>query len=645
LNDNYKDALATVFDKGLSSLELDFHIMEEYDFELADQLIKNPIAFIEDLNRVAGEFYTLGNPHKMPKIHFKFTNFDGNNKLYSLEDLGSQHISKIVSFEGIVKRRYKPRPVLDIGVFECRSCQRLHEISQKGDVLIEPGLCQECGTKTFRLNKKLSKFKDIQEVILQDSFDKTKGRNQPIDRLVLFEENMINQVNPGELIRVVGIVDLFEEKKRNGKTHSDYIIYANNYHTLVKAFDDIEISDEDIETIKELSKDPNIFQRFTDSVAPSIMGYTPVKQAIVAQLFGGTRKELSNGEELRPDIHIFLIGDPSVGKSKMLKFVSDFAPGGIFTSGKGTSAAGLTAAVVKDDRGNFNLEAGALVLADMAYVCVDELDKMSEEDRSALHEAMESQTVSIDKAGIHSTLKTRTSMLAAANPKFGQFDKYKSITEQIDLGRQGAPLLSRFDLIFVLEDDKNKAKDDKLSRHILQLHTSGKVDSPVDVDILRKYIAFAKQEIKPKLTEDAADEIHNFYMKMRGMQSDEKSPIPITVRQEEGIIRLSEGIAKSHLRSEVLREDAKLAISITESCIKAIGFDPETGTYDINKAQGNQSRSQLEKVSNTVTLLKDLKEEYGELPNYRVLKEEVAEKIKVSEIKAEELISKAKREL
>ena len=262
----------------------------------------------------------------MPKIHFRFNNITGLNKLHSLEDLGSQHIAKIVSFEGIVKRRYKPRPVLDVAVFECKSCMRLHTVPQKGDEMKTPFKCDECGAQGFNFLKADSKYIDIQEVVIQDSFEKTHGRNQPMDRLLVFPEDMINQVNPGELVRVVAIIDLINEKARNGKNRNDYIAFVNNYKTLVKAFDDIEITKDDEKEIFELSKDPEIFEKFTNSVAPSIKGHKTVKEAIVCQLFGGTRKVLSDGRKMRPDIHVFIVGDPGISKTMLLQYVADFAP-------------------------------------------------------------------------------------------------------------------------------------------------------------------------------------------------------------------------------------------------------------------------------------------------------------------------------
>ncbi|MBI4814603.1 MAG: minichromosome maintenance protein MCM, partial [Methanobacterium sp.] len=369
--------------------------------------------------------------------------------------------------------------------------------------------------------------------------------------------------------------------------------------------------------------------------APSIHGYRDVKEAIALQLFGGAGKELDDKTRLRGDIHVLIVGDPGIGKSQMLKYVSKLAPRGIYTSGKGTSGVGLTAAAVRDEFGGWSLEAGALVLGDKGNVCVDELDKMRDEDRSAIHEALEQQTISIAKAGIMATLNSRCSVLAAANPKFGRFDSYKSLAEQIDLP---STILSRFDLTFVVEDKPEEEKDRSLARHILNTHKEDNMHFEIDPELLRKYIAYARRNIHPILTDPAMDVLEEFYVSMRNNSIDDDSPVPITARQLEAIIRLSEASAKIKLKTHVEAEDAHQAIKLTQACLKQVGLDPETGKIDIDKVEGRPPKSERDKFRILIEVVKELEEEYGGRAPTNILISEMADRYNVSEEKVEEVV-------
>jgi replicative DNA helicase Mcm len=342
------------------------------------------------------------------------------------------------------------------------------------------------------------------------------------------------------------------------------------------------------------------------------------KKAIALQLFGGCHKEMDDGTNLRGDIHILLIGDPGVAKSQILRYMSSLAPRGIYASGKSASAAGLTAAAVRDDFGDgrWTLEAGALVLADKGLACIDELDKMTEQDRSSLHEAMEAQRISVAKAGINATLQCRCSMLAAANPKYGRFEEETSIYDQIDLP---APLVSRFDLIEVLTDKPEKKHDQMLSSHILDTQRRGEarmlpegtdikeldvskimtetnILKPIyDIETLRKYVAYSKR-IVPIMTEDAKKIIQDSFLKIRSLGSG--GSVPITARQLEGYVRLSEASARMRLSRTVDEQDANNAADLIEAYLDRIAGNGD-GTYDIDKiASGvtNKDRNNLDSI-------------------------------------------------
>ncbi|EQD70393.1 replicative DNA helicase Mcm, partial [mine drainage metagenome] len=314
-------------------------------------------------------------------------------------------------------------------------------------------------------------------------------------------------------------------------------------------------------------------------LAPTIKGMEQEKEAIALQLFGGVEKHHEDGIRVRGDINVLLIGDPGVAKSQLLRYITDVAPRGIYTSGKGATAAGLTAAAVKDDfaGGRWVLEAGMLVLADGGMAIIDELDKMSAEDRSAMHEVLEQQTVSIAKAGITATLNARCPVLAAANPKWGRFDSTKSIAEQIDLP---PTLLSRFDVIFSIMDRPEEKRDRFLASRILRAHRDwearpsavgpSSTGAPLPPDRLKKYIAYARKTIRPVLTDGALTALEDYYVNVRKQGEEPNAPVPITARQLEALVRLSEAAARARLSPSVEPTDAQRAIQIMENFLRRV---------------------------------------------------------------------------
>ena len=344
-------------------------------------------------------------------------------------------------------------------------------------------------------------------------------------------------------------------------------------------------------------------------MCPHIFGQDDVKEAIALQLFGGIAKEYGDGSSSRGDIHILLIGDPGIAKSKILKYITKLSPRSIYVSASsGTTGAGLTATAVKDEfgEGRWTLEAGALVLADMGLASIDELDKMRPYDRVALLEAMEQQTISVAKAGLTVALKSRCSLLAAANPKFGRFDEFVNIAEQFNLD---APLLSRFDLIFLIKDKANEANDKRLAEHLLNLHSVGtdiirkikgiskkqpnitSIQAPIDATLLRKYITFAKQNCFPVFNNLAKTRIVEFYSGIR-IDADraENKPVPITARQLEALIRLSEASARMRLSNEITEFDVMQAIEIQDRCLVNLAYDAK-GERDVDVVATGMSRN------------------------------------------------------
>ncbi len=633
-SDKYKDKVFDALEKypEQRSIVVNYSELEMFYPDLADLLIDKPEEVIKAAQKAIRNIDPL---RKNADLKIRFENIRNN---VPLRYLRSKYIGKFVAVDGIVRKTDEIRPRIVTATFECRSCMRLHEIPQTSSLISEPALCQECGGRSFRLLQEESEFMDTQTTKLQEPLENLSGGEQPRQIAVILEDDMVDSLIPGDIVRITGNLKTSRDDKT--KRFNNYI-YGNYIEQLEQEFEELKISPEDEEEIKKLAAHPDVYNKIIKSTAPSIHGYREIKEAIALQLFGGSAKTLEDKTRIRGDIHILIVGDPGIGKSQMLKYVSKLAPRGIYTSGKGTSGVGLTAAAVRDEFGGWSLEAGALVLGDRGNVCVDELDKMRPEDRSAIHEALEQQTISIAKAGIMATLNSRCSVLAAANPKFGRFDQYKSIAEQIELP---PTILSRFDLTFVIEDKPNLENDKKLANHILKIHKEISIPFEIDPGILRKYIAYARKHVHPKLTEGAMKVLQEFYVGMRGGAEDEDSPVPITARQLEALVRLSEAHARIRLADEVKVEDAEKAIQLQQKCLRQVGLDPETGKIDIDKVEGRMPKSDREKIRLVPQIIKELQEEFGGNAPKDILLNELSDKYNMDEEKAEELITKLKRQ-
>ena len=624
----YKDDVFEILEKypDERSLTVNYEDLEMFDPDLADLLIEKPDEVILASQKAIKNIDPL---MKDAELNIRFENLTNN---IPLSDLLSKYIGSFVSADGIVRKTDEIRPRIETGVFECRGCMRITEVEQtSGNHIMEPSLCSECGGRSFRLLQEDSKYIDTQSARMQEPLENLSGGTEPKQMLMVLEDDLVDELNPGDKVRITGTLKTFREE-RSGKFKN--YIYVNHIEPLEQEFEELELSEEDEERILELSRDPHIHDKIINSTAPSIKGHRDVKEAIALQLFGGTVQQLEDGTRLRGDLHILIVGDPGIGKSQILKYVSKLAPRSVYTSGKGTSGAGLTAAAVRDELGGWSLEAGALVLGDQGNVCVDELDKMRSEDRSALHEALEQQTVSIAKAGIMATLNTRCSVLAAANPKFGTFDQYKTLANQIDLP---SPILSRFDLIFVIEDKPDVEKDRELAQHILKTHQYSNIAYDIEPELLRKYIAYARKNIHPVLTDEANKVLEEFYVSVRTGGVEEGTPVPITPRQLEATIRLAEASAKLQLKNEVEASDAHRAISLQRRCLEKIGMDPDTGKIDIARVEGRTPTSERDKMRVVQEAIKALEEEFIEVP-VNILKDHLAENHEMSEEKTDEIL-------
>ncbi|MFC2154382.1 AAA family ATPase, partial [Candidatus Altiarchaeota archaeon] len=417
---------------------------------------------------------------------------------------------------------------------------------------------------------------------------------------------------PGDKIIINGILRLKPPQKK-GSVYFKYL-ESNYLQGLDMEFEDLEITEEEEKEIKKLSKDPRLYEKIVDSIAPSIYGYREVKEAIALQIFGGTPgKKMPDKTTCRADIHLLLIGDPGVAKSKMLQYVDHIAPKSIYVTGKGTTGAGLTATAEKDEfaEGAWTLKAGALVLAGGGICMIDEFDKMNKEDRSAMHEAMEQQTISIAKAGIVTKFKANTAILAASNPKFSRFDNYRALYEQFDIP---PTLLSRFDLIFPIRDVLDKELDRSIADHIMKIHINqepGEELKPeVDPELFRKYIAYSRKNITPKMTEDVSEKIKDYYVQLRFSGGEDTAAA--TPRQLEALIRLSEASAKMRLSDKVEVTDAERAINLTNFVLQEIAYDVKTGKLDIDRIVTDHPKSVRDSIRVVEDILRELVEASGE---------------------------------
>lgn len=528
---------------------------------------------------------------------------DATMRLYNfpfktaIRDIRHTHILKYIKVEGIVRRASEVKSKYAIVAYKCMRCEHITFVEQPDIKMSEPFECENdtCGKKgPFKIDNSSSTFRNFQVLEVQESPDSLRG-TQPQNQTVYVYDDLAGTITAGDKVTISGILQTIQDGK---STVLEKYLEANHIERMDKSYDELIISDEDRQKILELAAMPNIKQLFIDSIAPAIYGMEDIKEALALQLVSGVARQLPDGTRLRGDTHILLIGDPGTAKSQLVRSIVHKSPRGIFNSGKSASAVGLTAAVVKDSLSDdrWTLEGGALVLADNGLCAVDEMDKMRHEDHSALHEAMEQQVVTITKAGIYASLNTRCALLGAANPINGRFEKWNTnIGEQINMT---PTLLSRFDLIFVIQDTPDRENDNRIAEHIARNHSDSKAkaEQPLDNDIIRKYVAYARANFKPELTDEAKDRIVSFYVDVRNMQSD-KEAIPITARSIDGLIRLAEASAKLRLSNDVTLDDANDAIRLVATCLKQVGYDESTGIYDVDMVNAAGSHSQRMKFN------------------------------------------------
>ena len=563
-----------------ASIDIEYFDLETFDTDLAEYVVQHPLLCLKLAQEALKDF--------LPTLEDRVVNIGlchlPSSTYESVEDIGVRQKGRMISIETIVRRTEVVRSRCRIARFMCGRCGSLNEIQQhrKARYLREPVECEGCKKSVnqtiFEHLEDFDADTDSQVIHVSDIPEYMMYGTVPRVVPVTLEGNLVDTVQPGNRCTITGIV--LKEDRGRGKRISavqDYYIRAVHVKKHENDYRDLDIDDEDEAQIQEWSQDPLVFEKFSAAIAPTVSGYDGIKEALVLQQFGGVRRELPDGTFLRGDIHILLIGDPGTAKSKFLSIVSKVAPRGSRASGQATTKAGLTAAAVQENEGRWTFEAGAMPLADGGMLCVDELEKMCSEDRSSMHDGLEQQEITLNKAGMNVTLPTRCSLLAAANPKYGRFDTSEPVVDQLELP---PTLLTRFDLIYPIIDTPDMEQDSMIADTILD-NFSGLFDPlEVKVGFLRKYIAHARSTCLPVITPDARRMIRETYLKQRRAST---KAIQITPRQLEALVRLATASAKVRLSDTIEEEDAKRAVRVYGHSIVKLCFDD--GIVDIDRLE------------------------------------------------------------
>ncbi len=599
-NYKYFDKINSMIATSSTSVSVDYIDFDSFNPILAKDITHNPDDMLSAFNEAIVSILSEIHPEYAEAIKDHIRVRIGNYAVQKgLRDINADMINKLLGVSGMVVRSSEVKPFGKKIAYRCLNCNHINLSQLKGLSLKKPSRCVNCSEKEMDMDIENSLFIDFQLVRLQELPEDLPAGQLPHYIEVTILGDLVDQCRPGDRIMLTGIVRIDQEASfMSGNSGSQLRtslfklrMEGNNIEYLggragdkkTRSIEHISISAEDERQILILSKKPDIYEKLVSSFAAHVYGHEIIKESILLLIVGAINKKLEYGVKRRGDINILLVGDPGTAKSEMLKFAAKIAPRGLYTSGRGSTAAGLTAAVIRDKSGIMMLEAGAVVLGDQGLVCIDEFDKIKAEDRSALHEVMEQQTCSVAKGGIVATLNARTSILSAANPMYGKYDPYKNITENVNLP---IPLLTRFDIIYVIRDIPEKDKDSKIANHILEIHKDVQKTSQtaINIDLLSKYLAYARQIMEPELTREAISVIRDYYMKMRNVDSD--SMITVTPRQLEGLVRLSTARARLLMKDKVEKEDAERSIFLIQRMLETAGVDVNTGKVDLGVLHG-----------------------------------------------------------
>merc|ERR1719481_52359 len=591
--------------------------IQQFDEDLYRQLVCYPQEVIPAMDMGVNEVFFDKYPEMDLRQQIQVRPFNAD-KTANMRSLNPEDIDQLITVTGMVIRASNLIPEMAVAHFQCSVCRNTAEVEIEQGRIAEPTLCPNCQTNhSFALVHNRSRFTDKQMVKLQESPDDMPAGQTPHTVVLYVHGDLVDSVQPGDRVAVTGVYRAVPQrsnpKMRNllsvYKTHIDVVHFRKTDQDRLHTCDSAaSLDDETVSMLKDLSEKKDIYERLARAVAPSIYENEDVKKGILLQLFGGNRKDFSKTgrANFRAELNILLCGDPGTSKSQLLQYVYNLIPRSQYTSGKGSSATGLTAYVTRDtETGQLVLQTGALVLADNRVCCIDEFDKMNETTRSVLHEVMEQQTLSIAKAGIICQLNARTSILAAANPIHSKWDPRGTVMENIQLP---PTLMSRFDLVFLILDPQDEQYDKKLARHLVSLYYRDQSQQEEDIysmDILRDYIKYAKQTFSPVLSDSAGQQLIENYVEMRKIGAG-RGQITAYPRQLESLIRLSEAHARMRFSKTVELEDVEEAARLHREALKQSSTDPLTGRIDASILATGQSSSGRKRRVEVMTALKAL---------------------------------------
>lgn len=642
------------------SLYVDWVDIYRFDTDLADDFLSQPEQ-VREYAEEALRLYNLPVDVSLGQANVRVKNL---GRTTNVGDIRSRHVNTFIAISGTVETASEVKSEFKEIAFECQRCGTLTYLPQNPHLERQkPHECQGCERQgPFQTNLDQSEVIDSQTIIVEQRHSGIGTDDDSKSIVVELIDDLAGTVMPGDTVKVNGVVHLEPEGEFNQGSISDKYI---NAHSVEEASPyHLDLTDDDKREIVELSNASNIYEQMANSMAPSIHGYEQEKLALILQLFSGVTKHLPDETRIRGDIHVGFVGDPGTAKSKLIRYAARLAPRAVRVSGKNSSSVGLTAAATKKNSSKkaWTFEAGVLPMADKGMACIDNMTDLSEDNQRALHDVMEDQVVELSKGSATDSLKARASVLAAGNPKYGRFDQYEPISEQVDIE---PGLISQFDLLFTVTDSPDEEEDERLAQSILQTNYAGEVNAQrtempapnlseedieeamaevgpaIDSTLLRKYVVYARENCFPTMTDEAKIVIKNFFTDLRSKGADEDAPVPVTARKLEAIVRLAEASARVRLSDTVEDSDAERAIKIVRSCLQDVGIDPETGKFDADVVETGTSKTQRDRIENIMDIIRDIDRKRDD----GVPEEEVLEKvgdIGIERVKAEQEIEKLK---